>query len=80
MAQTLTIRLDADDRLTLEAVARRQGKGLSALIRELAETEARRVRRATIRTDGDRVMAHLAAHPKARSELADLGVPQTDPQ
>jgi len=78
MAETLTIRLDADDRAALEAAARRQGKGLSAFIRELAEAEAQRVRREAIRADGDRVVAHLAAHPEARAELDEIGTPLTD--
>ena len=78
VAETLTIRLDAEDRAALEAAARRLGKGLSAFIRELAEAEARRIRRAEIRADGDRVVAHLAAHPEANAELDAIGVPLTD--
>jgi uncharacterized protein (DUF1778 family) len=78
MAETLTIRLDADDRAVLEAAARRQGKGLSAFVREIAEAEAQQVRRDTIRADGDRVVAHLAEHPEARRELDELGTPLTD--
>ena len=78
MAETLTIRLDADDRAALEAAARWQGKGLSAFIRELAEAEARRVRREAIRADGDPVVAHLAAHSEARAELDEIGEPLTD--
>jgi len=78
MAETLTIRLDADDRAALEAAARGQGMGLSAFIRELAEAEARRVRREAIRADGDRVVAHLAAHSEARAELDEIGAPLTD--
>lgn len=78
MAETLTIRLDADDRAVLEVAARRQGKGLSAFVRELAEAAARQVRREAIRADGDRVMAHLAEHPEARSELDELGTPHAD--
>lgn len=78
MAETLTIRLGADDRAALEAVARGQGKGLSAFIRELAEAEARRVRRNAIRADGDRVVAHLAAHPGARVEFDEIGTPLND--
>ncbi|OMH27732.1 CopG family transcriptional regulator [Tersicoccus phoenicis] len=78
MGETLTIRLNADDRAALEAAARGQGKGLSAFVREIAEAEARRVRRAAIRADGDRVVAHLAEHPDARNELDALGTPLTD--
>jgi hypothetical protein len=42
----------------------------------MAEAAARQVRRQTIRADGDRVMAHLAERPEARSELDELGTPQ----
>jgi uncharacterized protein (DUF1778 family) len=79
MGDTLTIRLDAGDRAALEAAARAQGKGVSAFVRELAETEARRVRRAAIRAEGERVVAHLAEHADARRELDDFGTPLTDP-
>lgn len=78
MAETLTIRLDAEDREVLEAVARGQGKGLSTFVREIAQAEARRVRRKTIRAEGDRVVAHLAQDAQARNELDALGTPQTD--
>lgn len=78
VANTLTIRLDAEDRAVLETAAHRQGKGLSAFVRELAEAEARRVRRAEIRADGDKVVAHLAQDPEARRELEELGTPLTD--
>jgi uncharacterized protein (DUF1778 family) len=78
VAETLTIRLNAEDRAALEAAARGQGKGLSAFVREIAEAEARRVRRESIRADGDAVVAHLAEHPEARRELNELGTPQTD--
>ncbi|MGH2913925.1 MAG: DUF1778 domain-containing protein [Solirubrobacteraceae bacterium] len=74
-AETLTIRLDPEDRAALEEAARKDGKGLSSLVRELAEAEARRVRREAIRADGERVMAHLNAHPEARAELDQLGTP-----
>lgn len=78
VADTLTIRLDASDRKTLQAAADGQGKGLSAFVRELAEAEARRLQRAAILADGERVVAHLAEHPEARDELEMLGTPLTD--
>ncbi len=78
MAETLTIRLDQDDREVLETAAHRQGKGLSTFVREIAHAEARRVRRETIRADGDRVMAHLAEHADALRELDEIGTPLTD--
>jgi uncharacterized protein (DUF1778 family) len=78
VASTLTIRLNPGDRAALEAAALAQGKGLSAFVRELAEDEARRVRRAAIRADGERVVAHLRRHPEARDELDELGTPPSD--
>lgn len=78
MAGTLTIRLDTDDRAALAAAARQRGIGLSAFVQELAEAEARRVRRAGIRADGDRVVAHLAGHPEAQAELEQIGTPLSD--
>lgn len=78
MAETLTIRLAAEDRAALEDAARKQGKGLSAFVREIAETAARQARRDAIRADGERVMAHLAEHAEACSELDELGTPLAD--
>lgn len=80
MAKTLTIRLGSADRTALELAAHEQGKGLSTLVRELAETEAERVRREAIKADGERVMAHLEAHPEAQRELNEIGTPLSDPQ
>ncbi len=76
--ETLTIRLDPADRATLEAAAAAEGKGVSAYVRELAETEAQRVRRQAIREDGDRVVAHLRSNAEARTELDEFGTPATD--
>lgn len=78
MAGTLTIRLDDADRAALEAAAHKQGKGLSAFVREIAEAAARQARRDEIRAEGDRVMAHLAENPDSRDELDELGIPQAD--
>jgi len=78
MAETLTIRLDTEDRTALETAARGQGKGLGTFVRELAEAEAGRLRREAIRADGDRVMVHLSEHPEARREFEELGTPLTD--
>ncbi len=78
MAETLTIRLGSDDRATLEAAARGQGKGLSTFVREIAEAEARRIRREAIRAEGERVVGHLARHLEARRELDEIGTPLGD--
>lgn len=75
MAETLTIRLNPDDRAVLEATAQRRGQGLSAFVRVLAEHEARRLRREAIREEGEAVMVHLARSEEARAELEEIGTP-----
>ena len=75
MADTLTIRLEGRDREVLEAAARQHGIGLSAFIRDLAEAEARRLNRAAIRADGERVVAYLEKHARAQAELETYGTP-----
>ncbi len=52
--------------------------GLSLARPRSPEAQARQTRREMIRADGERVMAHLAEHPDARSELDELGTPLTD--
>jgi len=76
MAESLTIRLSADDRRMLEEAAREQGKGLSTFVREIAETAVRNMRRDAIRAEGVRVMEHVRANKQARDELDELGTPQ----
>ncbi|WP_166997297.1 DUF1778 domain-containing protein [Paramicrobacterium fandaimingii] len=78
MAETLTIRLGAADRALLEEAAQKQGKGLSAFVREAAEARARQLRRDMIRADGERVVSYLAERPDARRELDDLGTPLSE--
>lgn len=78
MADTLTIRLRAEDRRVLEEAARDAGKGLSALVRELAEAEAGRLRRERTRAEGERVMAAVRADERLRKELELLGTPLHD--
>jgi len=78
MTKTLTIRLDPEDRATLEKAAHEQGKGLSAYLRELAEVWARQLRQQAIRAEGARVVAYLARHPEAQAELEELGTPLAD--
>ena len=77
MSGTLTIRLAGDDRATLEEAAAAEGKGLSAYLREIAEGEAQRLRRARIRAEGQRVVQHLTRSATARDELDLLGTPQS---
>ena len=74
----MTIRLGSDDRVALETAARGQRKGLSTFVREIAEAEARRIRREAIRAEGERVVGHLATHLEARRELDEIGTPLGD--
>ncbi len=80
MADTLTIRLSPKDRETLQELARARGLGVSALVRDLAEAEARRVRRSAIRAEGERIVAYLAEHPEAREEIESYGIPAGEPR
>lgn len=75
VTETLTIRLDDEDRAVLAEIARKQGKGLSAFVRGLAEAEARRLRREAVRAEGERVVTYLAEHQDARDELEEIGTP-----
>lgn len=74
-AETLTIRLEERDREVLEAAAREQGTGLSSFVRELAQAEARRLRRAAIHAESKRVVEYLASHPEAQTEIDTYGAP-----
>jgi hypothetical protein len=78
VGDTLTIRLDPRDRATLEAAAKREGTGISALIRALAEAEARRLRDAEIRAEGERIVSYLRESPSARHELTLYGTPLSE--
>jgi hypothetical protein len=78
VAETLTIRPDAEDRVMLGELARKQGRGVSSLIRDLAAAEVRRARRDAIRSNGESVVAYLARHVESTAEIDELGTPPTD--
>lgn len=78
MAGTLSIRLADADRQILELAARRRGTGLSSFVRMLAEEEASRLRRAAIRADGERVVAHLTRDADVQAELESFGTPLSE--
>lgn len=48
MGRPVSVRLDEDVQMTLEAAAKTRGIGLSTYLRELAANEAKRVRRERI--------------------------------
>jgi hypothetical protein len=65
MAETISVRFDDRIRLTLEDEAAKRGVGISTFVRQLAEAELVRVRRARIEAEAESVAAYLAAHPTA---------------
>lgn len=78
MGSPVSVRLDDDVQATLEAAAHARGVGLSTYLRELAVTEAKRVRRERIRAQSRAVGAHIAATPEARSFYEDWGTPNAE--
>ncbi len=77
MAATLSIRLRPVLREVLAEEARKQGTGLSALVREIAESEAKRLLKERIKADSKRVVEYLKTHPGGAQELEDY-VPEAD--
>jgi hypothetical protein len=65
VAETISVRFDERTRLALEEEAAKRGVGISTFVRQLAEAELARVRRARIEAEADSVAAYLAAHPTA---------------
>lgn len=75
MGSPVSVRLDDDVQATLEAAAQERGVGLSTYLRELAATEARRVRHERIRAQSRAVAAHIATSPEARAFYEDWSTP-----
>ncbi|HEX6511057.1 MAG TPA: DUF1778 domain-containing protein [Chloroflexota bacterium] len=78
MGATLTIRLSDKAREILESAAHRQGTGLSAYVRQIAEAEAKRLRNEEIKRGFEPVMEYLRKNPAARQELEFWGRPDWD--
>jgi len=78
MGHPLSIRLDDDTQTTLEDAAKSRGIGLATYVRELAASEARRLRRERIRAQSRAVGAFVASSSEGRSFYADWGTPNTD--
>jgi GNAT superfamily N-acetyltransferase len=74
----ISVRLDSDVQTALEDAAKKRGVGLSTYLRELAETEARRLRRERIRAQSRAVGAYVASSPEARSFYEDWGTPAAE--
>lgn len=69
----LSIRLDDDTRITLEAEAAARRVGLSTLVRDLATEAARQLRRDRIRGQSAAVGAYVAQSEAGAAFYADWG-------
>ncbi len=78
MSMPISIRLDDDVRATLEAEAKTRSIGLSAYLRELATSEAKRVRRDRIRQQSQVVGEYLANSPEVQTFYEDWGTPRSN--
>lgn len=78
MGHPLSIRLDDETQTTLEDAAKSRGIGLATDVRELAASEARRLRRERIRAESRAVGAFVASSPEGQSFYADWGTPTAD--
>jgi hypothetical protein len=75
VGKPVSVRLDNDAQATLEGVAKERGVGLSTYLRELAEIEARRIRRERIRAQSRAVGAYVASSPEGQAFCEDWGTP-----
>ncbi|ACI99703.1 ribbon-helix-helix protein, CopG family protein [Rhodospirillum centenum] len=75
MAHPVSVRLDDAVQAILEDAARDRGVGLSTYLRELAETEAKRVRRERIRAQSRAVAEHIARSDDAADFVRDWTSP-----
>ena len=78
MGHPVSVRLDNDVQATLEGAAKERGVGLSTYLRELAEIEAKRVRRERIRAQSRAVGAYVASSPEGRAFYEDWGTPSAE--
>jgi hypothetical protein len=74
----VSVRLDNDVQATLEGAAKERGVGLSTYLRELAEIEAKRVRRARIRAQSRAVGSYVASSPEGQAFYEDWGTPSAE--
>ncbi len=65
MADTITVRFDERTREILDEQAAAAGVGISTFVRQLAEAELMRVRRAQIMAAGEALADYLAENPTA---------------
>jgi len=75
MGHPVSVRLDDDVQATLEGAAKERGVGLSTYLRELAEIDAKRIRRERIRAQSRAVAAYVESSPDGRAFYEDWGTP-----
>jgi hypothetical protein len=78
MGAPISIRLDDDVRLELEAQARSRGVGLATLLRDLATRAAREAQRARIREESAAVARYVRSSAEAQEFYRDWGTPLND--
>jgi uncharacterized protein (DUF1778 family) len=75
MKGPISVRLSEEERATIEVAARARGLGISAFIRQIVESEARRLRRQAIREAGRRLVDHLNADEEAAAYYGESDLP-----
>lgn len=78
MTAPISVRLDEDVRITLEAEAEARGIGLATYLRQIAAEAARKARREAIRRQTEAVGRYVAEKPAARAFYDAWGTPSTD--
>lgn len=78
MGVPISIRLDDEVRVELEAQARTRGIGLATLLRDLATEAARAARRTRIRQASAEVGAHVDGSADGQAFYQDWGTPRSD--
>jgi len=75
MGTPVSIRLDEQVQSALETAAKERGVGLSTYIRDLATEDARRILKARIRAQSERVGDYVATSAEAGEFYDDWGNP-----
>ena len=78
MGSPVSVRLDDDAQEVLEAAARERGIGLSTYLREIAEREAKKIRKEKIRAESRAVADYVASSLEAQAFYADWGTPTAE--
>lgn len=71
MTDPISVRLDDDVRRALKDAAKARGMGLSTYLRDLANEEFKRLRKARIRARSKEVAEYIASNAEARAFVED---------